>query len=170
MPLKDWWAWMWLGLAAIYPLWCQWKLHSQPTIDTPVWQCFESRKCFTKWMVDYFQAQHVESLHAGSSELCRLYRGECFYMFVSDPCLANSAKLKGIKSRNPSPPSSFGRHILSQLNQAIFFFICLPLPKSKYHGCHFIAKVVWQLENIHGICRNRLGYRLNEYLLSYVWE
>lgn len=121
-------------------------------------------------MMDYFQAQHVESLHAGNSELCRLYREECFYIFVSDPCLANSAKLKAFKSWNPSPPSSFGRHILSQLNQAIFFFICLPLPKSKYHGCHFIAKVVWQLENIHGICRNRLGYCLNEYLLSYVWE
>ena len=35
------------------------------------------------------------------------------------PCFARRAVLKALKSPNPNPPSSFGRHILSHLSQAI---------------------------------------------------
>lgn len=76
--------------------------------------------------MDYFQAEHVESLHAGSSELCRLYRGKCFYMFVSDPCLANSAKLKAFSLEIQALPPLLGDTFCPNLTKPFFFSFACP--------------------------------------------
>ena len=56
-----------------------------------------------------------------------LWTSEVVLVCNLQPCFSKRARLKALWSRKPKPPSSFGRHILSQLNQAILFFsfVCL---------------------------------------------
>ena len=51
-----------------------------------------------------------------------LWTNEVVLVCNLQPCFAERAWLKALRSRKSKPPSSFGRHVLSQLNQAILFF------------------------------------------------
>ena len=51
-----------------------------------------------------------------------LWTSEVVLVCNLQPCFAKRARLKVLRLRKSKPPSSFGRHILSQLNQVILFF------------------------------------------------
>ena len=51
-----------------------------------------------------------------------LWTSEVVLVCNLQPYFAKTARLKALRSRKSKPPSSFGRHILSQLNQVILFF------------------------------------------------
>ena len=59
-----------------------------------------------------------------------LCTNEVVWVCSCQPCFARNAKLKVFRSWKPKPPSSLGRHILSQLKQVILF-LSLAWPHQK---------------------------------------